>query len=351
MKSDRGPRALFANISLGEDDVMKRDSLAMAALIVGGLCVVGSMSWAQPPAIISNPEPGSPYRTSVQITPSTPVQAARQPLSQIQLQNCEIKLYDEVQIAAERAGVLDMVALEGQLVKQGSLLAHTRDDIVKAALAVATRQANNDVEIRYARKASELAQVEYERDLQANGIVKGTVSDLTIRAHRLAAEKALLQMEQAETSLEIEKLKRNETVELLRLHSIIAPVDGMVRTVFKKPGESVAEGEPILELVNTSRVKVEGYIHLRDLDSVQVGSVVSVQLDIPDVDLPSERLLFSGRIAAVDVKVEPVTHLVKVWAEVSNQNGVLRDGLSAKMVIDRHQVDHKFAAQRQSPVK
>jgi hypothetical protein len=48
----------------------------------------------------------------------------------------------------------------------------------------------------------------------------------------------------------------------------------------------------------------------------------------------------------VDVKVEPVTHRVKVWAEVSNQNEVLKDGLTARMAIDRGQVDHDFAAQR-----
>src|SRR5690606_14550823 len=118
----------------------------------------------------------------------------------------------------------------------------------------------------------------------------GTVSDLTLRAHRLAAEKALLQLEQAETALEIEKLRRDETVERLRLHKVIAPIDGQVRTVFKKHGQSVAEGEPILELVNTNRVKVEGYIHLKDLDSVRAGSSVTVQLDIPDVDLAIERL-------------------------------------------------------------
>ncbi len=157
-----------------------------------------------------------------------------------------------------------------------------------------------------------------------------------------------MQLEQAETALEIEKLKRNETLEQLRLHRILAPMDAQVRTVFKKRGEAVAEGEPILELVNTSRVKVEGLVHLRDLDSIQAGSVVRVQLDIPDADLPSERLTFPGRIAYIDVKVEPVTHSVKVWAEVSNQGGVLKDGLTARMAIDRHQVDHSFAASLQS---
>jgi multidrug efflux pump subunit AcrA (membrane-fusion protein) len=326
---------------------MHRYSAVLAAAFLGGLVVFKGVSWGEPPRNSQGPEG---YRTSnfQSVSRETAPDLPTNP-EQIVLTNCQIKIFQEVPLSAEKAGVLDMVASEGQSVKQGDLVAHTRDDLVKATLAVATRQSLNDVEIRFAKKASELAQVEYERDLQANSIVPGTVSDLTLRSHRLAAEKALLQLEQAETALEIEKLRRNETVELLRLHSMISPINAEVRAVFKKRGESVAEGEPILELINTSRVKVEGYVHLRDLDSVQMGSVVNVQLDIPDVDLPIEGLTFPGRIAFVDLKVEPVTHRVKVWAEVSNQNGVLKDGLTARMVIDRRQVDHNFAASRQAP--
>lgn len=326
---------------------MKRFSALLMLAVMGGFVGFLSSSLAEPP---ENPNsqtnlPVSRYQLAAQQqNPATGT-------GPIILTGCQIKIFDEVQLAVEQAGVLDFVAVEGQMVQQGELLAKTRDDLVQATLAVATRKALNDVEIRFARKACELAQVEYERSLQANSIVAGTVSDLTLRAHRLAAEKALLQLEQAETALEIQKLERNETVELLEMHKVLAPIAGQVRTVFKKKGESVAEGEPILELVNPDRVKVEGYVHLQDLGSVQVGSVVKVQLDVPDVELPSERQVFEGRIASVDVKVEPVTHRVKVWAEIRNHQGILKDGLTARMTIDRHQVDPNFAASRKSPVK
>lgn len=326
---------------------MKRYFALLMLAVVGGLIGFKSSGQAEPPKT-TIPQTGFPthrYQLAASQPTATPASGP------INLTGCQIKIFDEVQLAVEQAGVLDLVAVEGQMVQKGELLARTRDDLVKATLAVATRKAMNDVEIRFARKACELAQVEYERDLQANSIVPGTVSDLMLRAHRLAAEKALLQLEQAETALEIQKLERNETVELLNMHRVVAPMNGQVRTVFKKKGESVAEGEPILELVNPDRVKVEGYVHLRDLDSVRVGSLVKVQLDVPDVDLPSERLVFEGHIASVDVKVEPVTHRVKVWAEVKNDKGVLRDGLTARMMIDRHQVDHNFAASRQSPAE
>ncbi len=307
---------------------MTRIVAVLVVFAIAGSVVFRTVSQAEPPRI----SPRGRFQSSIELPTAKPV---IQSAGKIVLTGCQIKLLYEVPVAAERAGVLDQVASEGQLVKKGEMVAHTRDHLLKAALAVATKQSLNDVEVRYARKASELAQVEYERDLQANSIVRGTVSDLSLRAHRLAAEKALLQLEQAQTSMEIEKLKRNETLELLQTHQVQSPMEAVVRTVFKKRGESVAEGEPILELVNTSRVKVEGYVHIKNLDSVQVGSPVEVQLDVPELDLPGERLTFPGRVVFVDVKVEPVTHQVKVWAEVSNPQAVLKDGLTARMTIKR----------------
>ena len=41
-----------------------------------------------------------------------------------------------------------------------------------------------------------------------------------------------------------------------------------------------------------------------------------------------------------------MTHTVKVWAEVHNPDGVLKDGLTAKMAIERENVDHAYAARR-----
>ena len=45
---------------------------------------------------------------------------------------------------------------------------------------------------------------------------------------------------------------------------------------------------------------------------------VADQLDLhlPDVDLPEERLEFPGKLLFVDVGVEPVTGQIRVWAEV-----------------------------------
>lgn len=246
--------------------------------------------------------------------------------------DCRVKLMDEIEVACQQPGVLDFVATEGQVVTQGQLLAHTADDLLRASLAIADRQAGNDVEVRLAEKQSELKQVQYERDLQANKISPGTVSDLTLQEHRLDVERALLQLEMAKTTVAIEKLKRDETWEKLKRHGVKSRINGMVRTVFKHPGETVREGDAILELVSTERMRVEGYVHVNHLSAVRPGQTVSVRVHVPTGGAAQHQII-TGRIVQVDVKVDPVAHLVKVWAEVPNRDNWLKDGHRAEMLV------------------
>lgn len=253
----------------------------------------------------------------------------------IRLSDCRVKLVDEVELAAERTGILDFVVAEGTTVQADDVVARLRDDVPRAGLAVVTRQAQNDVDVRYARKAGELAQLEYVRALKANQSVPGTVSELELRQHRLAAEKALLQLEQAENALAIEGLKRDEAEATLSTYRTVAPFEGFVRKIYKKKGEAVREGDPILQIANTGRVRVEADLPVRDLPSVQPGMRVEVRPRLPGAETNNEPTLLSGRIAYVDVKVEPVSNTVKIWAEVRNVNNVLKDGLAATMIIGR----------------
>jgi hypothetical protein len=60
---------------------------------------------------------------------------------------------------------------------------------------------------------------------------------------------------------------------------------------------------------------------------------VVVKLDLPDVDLPEEKLEFPGKLVFVDVGVEPVFRSNSRVAEVPNPKGILRSGLPARMKI------------------
>ncbi|MCH7987673.1 MAG: efflux RND transporter periplasmic adaptor subunit [Planctomycetes bacterium] len=253
----------------------------------------------------------------------------------IVIPQCRVELIDTVELACERAGVLDRVAIEGQQVKKGDVVAHVRDSLSRMVLEIANKRANNDVEIRYAQKAQELEELKYLRSLKANREFSGTVSDLDLREQRLSAEKSLLLLEQSRNELAVNLLKRDEAAQRLKLHRVEAPFSGMVREVHKRNGESTTAGETILELVNTNRMRVAGSVPLVDVGGLKIGDPVIVHVAIPSSRRNLKPIRVRGKLTFIDVKLEPLSETVKCWAEVSNTYGILRDGMSATMTIHR----------------
>jgi multidrug efflux pump subunit AcrA (membrane-fusion protein) len=251
----------------------------------------------------------------------------------IVLTDCRVKLIDEVVLASQRFGIVDAVVAEGMSVKRNTVIMRLDDRAAHANIAIVEQQAKNDVEVRYARKASELAEIAYLRSVSLNQRLNGSVSDYSLREQKLAAEKGLLQLEQAEHNFAIGQLKLQEAMQNLATFQVLAPFDGLVRKVLKKRGEAIHEGEPIAELVATDRVVVEGFVKIDEADRISVGTPVEVISERPGA-APSQAIMVDGgRVAFVDVKVEPVTRKLRITAEVPNRDNRLRDGLPAQMTI------------------
>lgn len=252
----------------------------------------------------------------------------------IHLTRCHIKLIDTAVLASDRPGIIAYVEPEeGDPVHAGQQVAGLRDEVAQAELAVAELEAKNDVEIRYAKKATEVAKAEHEVALEANRRVPKAVPEVEVNRLKLAAERSELQIERAEMDRDIAIEKRNEAEAQLKMYQIKATFDGVVTRVHKHEGEAVRQGDPILEIKSTDRVRVEGYVNIRDIWRVKRGDRVQVHLDIPDADLEVEKRVFEGKIVFPDVTADPVNKTVMVWAEVANPDNILRAGLPAVMTI------------------
>lgn len=293
----------------------------MTRLSAFSICVIGLTAWT-----ISG-DAQQPTRKAKPV-------AARLS-STIVLQQCRIKLIDFAVLAADHPGILaDVIPKEGDNVKAGQLLSSLKDAVVRARLARADKEASNDIEIRFSKKAEEVAQVELDRAEEANKIQKRSVPEVEVKRLRLSRDKSLLQIEQAELQSQIAKLTRDEANAELQAYQVKAPFDGIVTRVFKSKGEAVRQGDPIIELSSTKRVKVEGYVNVKDIWNVKRGNRVMVKLDVEDMELEVEKEVFYGKIVFVDVSAQPVTGQVRVWAEVENRDNILRAGLNARMAIN-----------------
>lgn len=254
----------------------------------------------------------------------------------IVVQDCRVSLLQSAVLASTRSGIIDRIdVLDGDLVPAGLQVAQIRDDLASAEVATAELKAKNDVDLRYTIKLSELAQLEYSRALALNKEIPGAQSELAVKNLKIAAERALLQIELASHSLEVARLELETARIALAGYSVKAPFEGVILRVQKSVGESVQEGEPIADLANLNELRVEGFLPLELAWMVRRGQPVEVQVEIPGIELEVENVRFTGEVVFVDSEVQEVSQKVRAWAKVTNAQGLLKSGLIATMRIPR----------------
>ncbi len=269
---------------------------------------------------------------SVQSTPSR----------RVRLEKCHITLIDHVTLASDRTGIVKAVEYkEGELVKNRSRVVLIADEVAQANLAAAEKKASNENELNFARIAKKQADSEHERMVKANQDAekKGgqkPVAQVEIDKAQLAADKAGISIAAAEHEIGLNKLNAAVTAAELRTYSVLAEFDGVVTRIYKKKGEAVRQGDPVAEIINTDRVRIEGYVPLADLRYAKQGAKVYVRLPVAELDLleDEDKQPFEGLITFVDVVSEPIDRTTRIYAEVQNRKNILRAGLEAIMEIE-----------------
>lgn len=252
---------------------------------------------------------------------------------------CRIMLPKSVRLAADRPGIVAFVEPEeGDKVQANQRIAGLRDEVPKANVDIQKRMAEIDIEVRFAKAAHDVDKKDLERAEKANKRHPNTVTEMEVQKMELAQIKSGLQIQKAEQDQEINRLKWQQAEAEWKTFQVEAPFDGTVTRVLKQRGEAVRQGDAIIEIVNTERVRVEGEVDIKDVFAIKPGARVTVKLSVPNYDLPVEKQTFEGRIGFVDVTVVPGTEKVRLWAEVANHDNLLRGGLLAEMTIDPNDV-------------
>ncbi len=263
--------------------------------------------------------------------------------AEIEVPSVLVKLIEQVDVPAREAGVLEQLSVrEGQMVKAGDPLAQIDDAAAKFAkrkaeleLDGARQLSESDVKVRFARKSSEVAAAELKRALYSQPRLAESVSASELDQLRLLAEKASLEIEQAQLEFNVAKtareLKENDvrTAEHdVAQRRINAPIAGFVAQVHRHSGEWVEPGQAILRMLRLDRLRAEGLVNAQTVGDDLMGREVT--LTVRQGDSPTQ---YSGKIVFVSPEIDPVNGQVRVWAEIDNTDLKLRPGLHGSMVI------------------
>ncbi|NUQ65726.1 MAG: efflux RND transporter periplasmic adaptor subunit [Pirellulales bacterium] len=267
------------------------------------------------------------------------------PAGPIEVPSMLVKPIEQTEVPAREAGALAAVEVsEGHMVEEGQVLARIEDAELRTAaeqakieLEIARAQAQNDVNIRFAKKSAEVAEAELRRSAESNENYSKSVSESEMDRLRLVVEKNRLEIEQAQHELVIaglmQQVKDKQCLaaqQKVERHTILAPLAGMVVQVGRHRGEWVKPGDMVVRILRLDRLRAEGFLPAKDVSPDLQGRRVRLLVDLPG----QAGTEFAGTIVFLDPQIDPVNGQVRIWAEVENEGLRVRPGMRARMVID-----------------
>jgi HlyD family secretion protein len=209
----------------------------------------------------------------------------------------------EVDVAAKQQGRIEAVLVqEGDMVKEGQLLARMDSEVLQAQLEEAEagkRKAETDRNVNVAvvgQRENELdlarkilnrsQQLFRQKSLEQNQLDKDQASEQTARAV-LEAAKAQVASEDAaiaSAAAKIDKVKADIADTILK-----SPRNGRVEYRLVEPGEVIPAGGNVVTLLDVSDVYMTFFLPTSEAGQVAVGADARIILDVrPDLPVPAK---------------------------------------------------------------
>jgi len=206
---------------------------------------------------------------------------------------------DLVNVSSDVGGrILDLKVEEGDNVRKGQLIANLDTEIINTQIA----ELNTSLE---------LAVEVFERQKR-------------LWDQNIGSEIQYLQAKNNKERLE----KSLETLQVQAGKSkVYAPISGVVQMVITKAGELAGPGTPIIQILNTAKVKVVAEVPENYLKAVNKGEKVTVEF-------PALQSKKEARVSLIGKTINPSNRSFKIEIDMTNPKDVLKPNLLASVLIN-----------------
>lgn len=228
---------------------------------------------------------------------------------------------DTVVLRSKVAGALHSLSVaEGSRVKAGQVVG--RVDVAEVTSRVAERQAMVE------SAAAQLAQA--ERTLASNQRLADQqfISSIALENSRAAVDTAKAQANAARASLITTQVG-------LREAALVAPISGIVAKRQALAGEKVSMEQPLLTIVNLSRLELIGNVATHDVSRLAPGMAVQVHVEGHDNAV-------AARITRIAPAAETGTRSIAVTIAVRNADERFRAGQYALAKVELADVKQRL---------
>ena len=264
----------------------------------------------------------------------------------IKIEKSVLKILEQRQIPSRSSGIIKQSDIrEGTLVDVGQsimLIDSARVELevekIQIELETAAKQAQSTVDLEYATKSKQVAEVELKRAQESNERVAGLFTESEMDRLQLLVEKSAAEVKKAQFAMDIASLQskaKNAELKIQKLdleyHKILAPMNGMIVEVIKRPGEWVDVSQPVAKLVRLDILKTEVKIPA-DLATRQklIGRRCWFQPELKS--LQDNR--YPAKVVFVNPDVNPVNSTCRAWIEIENKALELRPGMLGTVEIE-----------------
>jgi RND family efflux transporter MFP subunit len=208
-------------------------------------------------------------------------------------------------VRAKAAGtLLALKVAEGSRVKAGQLLGTV--DLAELSSRVAERNAM----LESAR--AQLAQAERTHASNQRLADQKFISPQALDASRSALETAQAQARAAQAQLDTFNVG-------LRDAALVAPISGVVAKRHVVPGEKLSVEQPVLTIVDLSKLELAGSVGTHEVSRLAPGMPVQVRIEGVDEEV-------TGRLARIAPAAEAGTRSIGVTIALANPNETFRAG-------------------------
>ena len=273
---------------------------------------------------------------------------AAAPASEARIERALVSLIDDVQVSAQQEGLLDQLhERRGKHISEGDLLAEIDKTMAEVQLLAATiqyeaamAQANDDIDVRYAEAAANVADAELREKEEANRRVPGTVTVAELRRLELTRQRSVLQIDKSKMELNVAQMNakvHSAEVEVaqnnLEQRKILSPVNGIIAATYFQKGEWVNAGDVVARVVRMDTLQVEGFLNANEFNPHEIADrLVTVEIQLAG----GQSLSVQGRIVFVSPLIQAGGKF-RVSAEVENRREggqwILNPGTGAAMTI------------------
>lgn len=234
--------------------------------------------------------------------PATPVEVAAVRVEDLKIEISAVGTLlanESVTLRPEIAGRITAIRFkEGDKVRKGDLL---------FTLDAATHQA----QLAESSSAFKLQELNYERS-------KSVLARKVISQQEFDQQSALLEQARARVALVEAELKKTE---------IRAPFDGVLGLRRVSPGDYVQDGDELVDLVDSSTIKLDFQVPETYLPDLRPGQQVDVRVDA----FPGAS--YRGQVYVIAQRLDAASRSVPLRARVANPKGELRPGMFARVKL------------------